>query len=154
MGVAGGSTGSTGDYVRNWRYFIVSNMGEIIKMFAQNRAGVVLVRCCASCKYHNPDVVHEGVCFCKKTGERRRIDDLCSDHEIDDRPHMLGGVSLLNLRPVPTGRIKNPKYIRYIQSKIADRNCNDMTQAEFCTMMEDLRLTWEKENGSRYLSKW
>ena len=129
-------------------------MGEIIKMFVQNYSGVILFRCCASCKYHAPDMVHDGQCFCKQTGKRRRIDDLCSDHEIDDRPHMLGGVSLKSLRPVPIGRIKKPEYIQYIKDAIAKVDCNSMTQVEFGDFVENLKRTFEREHGSRYLEKW
>lgn len=124
------------------------------KEFVRNWAGLVIVRCCASCKYHMSDPKRERICQCSLHHKRRHIDDVCGDHAITDVVPLGVSVSLASLRPKPSGKIKKPEYIRFMQAQLARINGNSMTQVEFSDFVENLKCTFERENGSRYLSKW
>lgn len=127
---------------------------EVIKEFVRNRAGMLIVRCCASCKYHMSDPQRERICQCSLHHKRRHIDDVCGDHAITDVVPLGVSVSLASLRPKPSGKIKKPEYIRFIQSQLEKIDGNSMTQVEFGDFVENLKRTFEREHGSRYLEKW
>ena len=127
---------------------------ELNKEFVRNWAGLVIVRCCASCKYHMSDPQRERICQCSLHHKRRRIDDVCGDHAITDVVPLGVSVSLASLRPKPSGKIKKPEYIRFMQAQLSKIDCNSMTQVEFGDFVENLKRTFEREHGTRYLSKW
>ena len=110
------------------------------KEFVRNWAGLLIVRCCASCKYHMS--LHH---------KRRRIDDVCGDHAITDVVPLGVSVSLASLRPKPSGKIKKPEYIRFMQSQLGKINGDSMSQNDFADVINNLRTTWEKLHGSRYI---
>jgi hypothetical protein len=124
---------------------------EYYKEYVRNDAGIMIVKCCASCKHHLSDPVREHICQCTLHHIRRRLDDACSDHYLNDHVNMFSEVSMRTLRAKSTGRIKKPEYVRYIQEKIANIKGDSMSQTEFANMMADLRETWERDHGSRYI---
>ena len=121
------------------------------KEFVRNWAGLLIVRCCASCKYHMSDPQRERICQCSLHHKRRRIDDVCGDHAITDVVPLGVSVSLASLRPKPSGKIKKPEYINFMQSQLAKINGDSMSQNDFADMISNLRTTWEKLHGSRYI---
>ena len=124
---------------------------EFSKEFVRNWAGLLIVRCCASCKYHMSDPQRERICQCSLHHKRRRIDDVCGDHVITDVVPLGVSVSLASLRPKPLGKIKNPEYIRFMQSQLEKIDGDSMTQSDFADKISNLRMTWENLHGSRYI---
>ena len=124
------------------------------KEYVRNESGLMIVRCCASCKHHLSDPQREHICQCSLHHVRRRLDDACGDHELNDRKQMFSEVSMLTLHAKPSGKIKKPEYIRFMQAQLEKIDGDSMSQNDFAEMINNLRTTWEKLNGSRYLSKW
>jgi len=102
-------------------------MGEIIKKFYKNKYNINIVMCCASCRHHMVKG-EDNVRMCKKYHMANESDYLCtSGWEMDPSLDNAGKGG---------GKVKRGEYLRYVLNK-------GILNAE----------EWEKEHGSKYLSK-
>lgn len=101
-------------------------MEAIEKQFTKNKYNISIVMCCASCRHHMIKGDND-MRMCRKLHMEHAYDYLCDAWEMSENLECAGKGG---------GRVKKGSYLRYVLF-------NSVQNAE----------EWEREHGSKYLSK-
>lgn len=96
-------------------------MEEVKKVFTTNKHGLKIVKCCASCEHCGRDETKERARLCMIGKGVHSNDYLCEDWKIEKTPRDKQHKAARSLNDVmlePTGGVKKPDYIRFVQVKL------------------------------------
>ena len=109
------------------------------RLFVKNEAGIVIKKCCASCK-HKEFVMDEGERHCQLHDKDVYPKHVCEDWQMC-KPLCTAVYSL--------GKVKCSKYICYVK---ASRRRDEKKKVKRRTAIEDIRMEYECKYGSIYMN--